>query len=377
MEASAAEMEKTNDFVQYFSSYESLYQQKSMLEDTVRMDAYYAAILRNKSLFEGKAVLDVGAGSGILSVWAAQAGARKVYAVEATVMALHAREMAESNNVGDIVEVLQVKMEEAELPEQVDIIISEWMGYLLIYESMLDCVLVARDRWLKPGGAVFPSHAEIRIAPVSMPNIGEEKHRQFEECRAEWHAFEERTLTRYGVTMQSLATPYLKECYKYYMQTANEWNQIHGNQLAADGVKIFEVDCNTCTLDDIKGVDSTFEIPLHFGGRLHAIVGWFEVHFRGSADMPCTEQVTLSTAPAQGYTHWGHTVMPINPGVDFFQGDELQGSIVVSRKPDAPRRLDIQLKHRICHNDRESKGGRGTGEPEEPAEYKESEYSMD
>ena len=42
---------------------------------------------------------------------------------------------------------------------QVDIIISEWMGYFLLYESMLDTVLVARDRWLAPGGLLFPDKA--------------------------------------------------------------------------------------------------------------------------------------------------------------------------------------------------------------------------
>ncbi len=48
--------------------------------------------------------------------------------------------------------------------QQVDIIISEWMGYFLLRESMLDSVLVARDRFLKPGGALYPSHARLFLA---------------------------------------------------------------------------------------------------------------------------------------------------------------------------------------------------------------------
>lgn len=51
-----------------------------------------------------------------------------------------------------------------ELPEKVDIIISEWMGYFLLYESMLDCVLYARDRWLKPDGIMMPDKAKMYIA---------------------------------------------------------------------------------------------------------------------------------------------------------------------------------------------------------------------
>jgi ribosomal protein L11 methylase PrmA len=63
-------------------------------------------------------VLDVGTGSGILAIWSAQAGARKVYAVEATNMAEHARELARANGVADIVEVIQGTVEDVELPEK-------------------------------------------------------------------------------------------------------------------------------------------------------------------------------------------------------------------------------------------------------------------
>ena len=58
-------------------------------------------------------------------------------------------------------------VEDLELPEPVDIIVSEWMGYFLLRESMLDSVLVARDRWLKPGGVLFPSHATMYCAAAS------------------------------------------------------------------------------------------------------------------------------------------------------------------------------------------------------------------
>ena len=66
--------------------------------------------------------------------------------------------------LGDVVEVIQGTIETVSLPEKVDIIISEWMGYFLLRESMLDSVLVARDRFLKPGGSLFPSHARLYLA---------------------------------------------------------------------------------------------------------------------------------------------------------------------------------------------------------------------
>ena len=61
------------------------------------------------------------------------------------------------NGLTDKITIIQGLIEEVELPvEKVDIIISEWMGYFLLYESMLDCVLDARDKYLAPGGLLFP-----------------------------------------------------------------------------------------------------------------------------------------------------------------------------------------------------------------------------
>merc|ERR1719353_242796 len=114
------------------------------------MRAYHSAIMYNKSMFEGKVVLDVGTGSGVLAIWAAQAGASKVYAVEYTDMASHAKNLIEGNGLSGIVEVIQSSVEELDLPCKVDIIVSEWMGYILLRESMLDSVIRARNKWLKP-----------------------------------------------------------------------------------------------------------------------------------------------------------------------------------------------------------------------------------
>lgn len=65
-----------------------------------------------------KVVLDVGTGSGILAIWSAQAGAKKVYAVEATKMADHARELVRANNLEGIVEVIEGSIEDVILPEK-------------------------------------------------------------------------------------------------------------------------------------------------------------------------------------------------------------------------------------------------------------------
>ena len=148
-----------------------LYHQKDMLQDRGRMDGYRNAILQNPGCFKDKVVLDVGTGSGVLAIWAAMAGAKRVYAVEATSMAQQARKLVAQNGFQEVVVVLEGYMEQVELPEkarhasrhrptrrvlrwtsssrsgwilpanpnpnpnpnpeQVDIIVSEWMGNLL------------------------------------------------------------------------------------------------------------------------------------------------------------------------------------------------------------------------------------------------------
>jgi protein arginine N-methyltransferase 1 len=87
------------DFANYFCTYGFLYHQKEMLEDHKRTGAYYQAVIANKRQFAGKTVLDVGTGSGILAIFAAKAGAKKVYAVEATNIAVSARKLIEHNKV--------------------------------------------------------------------------------------------------------------------------------------------------------------------------------------------------------------------------------------------------------------------------------------
>lgn len=66
-------------------------------------------------------------------------------------------------------EIIQGKVEEVTLPvEKVDIIISEWMGYCLFYESMLETVLYARDKWLAPEGMLFPDRATLFVAGIEV-----------------------------------------------------------------------------------------------------------------------------------------------------------------------------------------------------------------
>lgn len=87
-----------------------------------------------------------------------------------------AKEIVERNGMTSKITLLQGKMEEVELPfPKVDIIISEWMGYFLLYESMLDTVLHARDKYLQTGGLIFPDKATIYMAGIEDGEYKDEK----------------------------------------------------------------------------------------------------------------------------------------------------------------------------------------------------------
>lgn len=138
-----------------------------MLADYVRTGTYQRSMINNPSDFAGKVVLDVGTGTGILSFFAIQAGAAMVYAVDASESVRVAQKLAEANGYSDRLRVIKGKIEEIELPCKVDIIISEPIGFLLVHERMLESFVTGRDRFLKPGGLMFPSTGSIILCPFT------------------------------------------------------------------------------------------------------------------------------------------------------------------------------------------------------------------
>lgn len=105
-------------------------------------------------------------------MFCARAGAAKVIAVDASAIITKAQENIFHNGLSSVITCVHGKIEEVALPvDEVDIIVSEWMGYCLLFEAMLPSVLFARDRYLKPGGLLVPSHANIWVAPVADPEF--------------------------------------------------------------------------------------------------------------------------------------------------------------------------------------------------------------
>ncbi|KAK9808329.1 hypothetical protein WJX73_002343 [Symbiochloris irregularis] len=271
----------------YFHYYGMLQHQQNMLQDYVRTATYYAAIMENQADFAGKVVMDVGAGTGILSLFAAQAGARKVYAVEASNMAQYARTLATANpDLGSRIEVLHTKVEDIadSAIEKVDILVSEPMGTLLVNERMLETYLYARDRFLKPGGRMFPRLGRIHVAAFS------------DECLY--------------AEMVSKATFWIQQHYFGVDLTPLYAPALAGyfSQVVVDAIdpRVLVSECATRAFN-FDSIDESelheINIPLSFQisrmCNVHGLACWFDVLFAGSA-----AERWLSTAPFLQTTHW-------------------------------------------------------------------------
>ena len=301
------------DYANYFSSYAYIYHQKQMLTDAKRMEAYRDAILGNAANFRDKVVLDVGAGSGILSIWAAKAGAKKVIACEFTEMANHARRLVAANGLENVVDVRRSAVEALNLEKgSVDIIISEWMGYFLLRESMLDSVIYARDHYLREGGALYPSHAKMYWCPVALHADRDAKLAETADTLAEWDAFEDEMMREHDVDVRVLRRPYEEETRDYCLRQA-QWHELTDDVLEGEPACVAAFDLNTITLAEAQGVVEApfaFDLPLE---RCSAFAGWFDSDFAGSPSSPASNIVTLDTSPSGGYTHWGQQCFFVDP----------------------------------------------------------------
>ena len=137
------------------------------------LEAYEDAIFGNKEHFQGQVILCVGRESDTLACLVAMAGATKGYAVEYDVGPAGRSEVeADLGAAQGVVTLLEGKVEELELPEKVDIIVSNFLGkFLLGTGCTIDSLLLARDKFLKSDGTIFPSHCEMVLAPASSQDV--------------------------------------------------------------------------------------------------------------------------------------------------------------------------------------------------------------
>jgi len=266
-----------------------------------------------------------------------------VFAVEATNMAVRGKAIVAANGYKNI-RVIQGTIETVELPCKVDIIVSEWMGYALLRESMLDSVLFARDRWLKPGGALFPSHASLFLAPVANVKAIREKADAWKNEQQHWRTFNDNMTSWFSIDFSSAEQEFMEEQKKYYLQTGQFVNLLPKN-LAGPGKPILEIDLRTVNLDELKNptTPQTCSLRIVRDCAIEGFCAYFDVFFRGSPELRTEQDSTLSTAPSSGNTtHWGQQIFGFFPPFSARRGDTLDCTMLIKRQHPNPRLLKLE-----------------------------------
>jgi len=301
----------------YFDSYAHFGIHEEMLKDEVRTLTYRNSMCHNKHLFRGKTVLDIGCGTGILSMFAAKAGAARVIGIECSNIAQHAETIIKTNKLDDVVTIVKGKVEEVVLPdgiEKVDIIISEWMGYCLFYESMLETVLYARDKWLKPDGMLFPDKCSLYITAI--------EDRQYKDDKIHWWD------DVYGFDMSCLRQVAIREPLV---------DVVDQKMVVTNHCLLLEVDLNTLRKEDLS-FTRPFELSVRHDDYVHAVVTFFTVEFS-----KCHKRTWFSTAPEAPYTHWKQTVFYLNDYATVKKGETLRGEFTLKQNSRNSRDLDFHL----------------------------------
>jgi len=310
---------------QYYSSYFDLSVHKLMLDDEPRTEAYRDAILANKEAFQDKVVMDVGAGTGILSLFCMKAGARKVYAVEASEMAGPLKSIVEANGASGVIEVIHGKAEEVDIPEKVDVLVSEWMGFYLLHESMLNSVIAARDRHLSDDGIVLPSHARIVSAACTMDAFNRDNVDY-------WNSV-------YGFDMSPLKRIALA-------REKPEVIVVEAEELLHEPRTVAEFDLRWVGVDELQRVTSRQFVSVERCGVVRAVAVWFECDFKPDCCDEWKFEVNLSTAPGLPDTHWKQTciILPTKENQDVEKDDVIGWDITLLPSEENRRHYQIQLE---------------------------------
>uniref|UniRef100_A0AAQ4PCW0 type I protein arginine methyltransferase n=1 Tax=Gasterosteus aculeatus aculeatus TaxID=481459 RepID=A0AAQ4PCW0_GASAC len=283
----------------YFDSYAHFGIHEEMLKDEVRTLTYRNSMYHNKHAFKDKIVLDVGSGTGILSMFAAKAGAKHVYGIECSSISEYSERIIKSNHLDSVITIFKGKVEEVELPvDKVDIIISEWMGYCLFYESMLNTVIFARDKWLKPGGLMFPDRASLYVVAI--------EDRQYKDFKIHWWE------NVYGFDMTCIRNVAMREPLV---------DVVNAKQVVTNSCLIKEVDIYTVKTEDLS-FTSAFCLQIQRNDYVHALVTYFNIEFT-----KCHKKTGFSTAPDAQYTHWKQTVFYLEDYLTVRRGEEIVGTI--------------------------------------------------
>lgn len=289
-------------------------------------------------------------------------------------MAKHAKSVMVANGVDDVVTVIQGAVEEIDLPfeedgldsnegnastQVVDIIISEWMGYFLLRESMLDSLIRARDKFLKPDtGLMFPSHTTMYFAPVADEEERKLCSQEYSNSMSDWFEFAESTKAVYGVEMKILEGDFEREQKEYYM-LSSRWSELSPDAVLAEPSMIKHLDMATCTIEDSRGIskgakDSEFDFIVDGYGPVSGFAGWFTADFKSRTDPEGSNKAPkllhpafLSTGPENGYTHWGQQTFYLASPIPLLKGQKtrITGNIEMMRTKENSRLYNCRITY--------------------------------
>ena len=132
--------------------------------DRARLEAFRDAIAR--TLKPGDRVADIGCGTGVLGLLCLQAGAAHVFAIDSTPMIEVARQTMTRAGLADRCTFVHAQSQRASLPESVDVLICDHVGYFGFDYGVVHMVQDARRRFLAPGGRMIPRRIRLEIAAV-------------------------------------------------------------------------------------------------------------------------------------------------------------------------------------------------------------------
>uniref|UniRef100_A0A8D0AXH3 type I protein arginine methyltransferase n=1 Tax=Sander lucioperca TaxID=283035 RepID=A0A8D0AXH3_SANLU len=292
-------------FVQFHSC---LSQQQSLLQDYLRIATYHRAILVNERDFRDKVVLDVCRASGVLSFFAVQAGASRVYLVESSPMAKFTQILVHSNHLSERISVLEGEVDEVSCPDMVDVIVSEPMGYMLLNQRLMESFLRAR-KWLKPNGLMFPSFGDLHLAPFNDEQLYLEHY-----ARASF--WKQRNL--YGVNLSALHSAAVDE---FFRQPIVDTFDVQ--ILMARSVKHC-INFMEAKEEDLQRIEIPFVFSLLQPGLVHGLAFWFDVAYLGSKST-----VWLSTAPTEPLTRWYQVRCLLQTPLFAKLGQTLSGTVLM------------------------------------------------
>jgi SAM-dependent methyltransferase len=273
-----------------------------MIRDNVRVMSYRRAIQRHCA---GRTVVEIGCGSGILSIFAAQAGARRVVAIEESRIADVAAEMFRANGVADRIELRRANSRDVTLDERAEVLIHEVLGSDPFSENMLAFIADARERLLAPNGRLIPSVLEVCCVGFE---VTERPSLDLGRASAELVELE----GLYGIDFSAFRRALEAEPDVFRRPLSDLGKNQFEPRILTDEVQLCRLDLSTDT-----------EVAPRQDLRLRAIrsgsLGGILVYFRAHLD----EETFLSTSPSAPRTCWAWDGRPLDRLIAVEPGQEI------------------------------------------------------